>query len=469
MVKTMKEGLFLENDELVYYKKGYPYHAGVVKVDGDIYYIGSQGRAVKGRHIVHREMGNDIRKRGTYTFGEDYKLVKGSYVAPKKHKKKHSTAKKRRFSRTSRKTGKGLLILAATIAVVIVSAVALDYVIRKAPGQENPGETNLNPAEIILPTFDGDVLLCAENVKQFCDGKIAASTVAGSGDPYQAFTFTYDLRGKSGTMLLSKSEDLSNPTVFVLAADETRILIDNLETGTTYYYNVIVDGKEYVGSFKTADTTRFISMPGVVNVRDIGGYTTQGGKKVKQGLLIRGPEIDGLVNSGSYVSGENAAIAKDTFGFVFEMDLRAPDIYAGVYKSRFGDDVRHSFFNAPQYGEIFHSWKLEDMQRIFTALAEPGNYPMYMHCTHGADRAGTIVFLLQGILNMSEENMIREYQKTAFVYASYADTTSLEIIMDGLNAYEGDSLSQKIVSYMITEVGITEEQIQSIRDIYLTQ
>jgi hypothetical protein len=131
--------------------------------------------------------------------------------------------------------------------------------------------------------------------------------------------------------------------------------------------------------------------------------------------------------------------------------------------------VRHSFFNAPQYGEIFLSWKLEDMQRIFAALAEPSNYPMYMHCTHGADRAGTIVFLLQGILNMSEEDMIREYQKTAFVYASYADTTSLEIIIDGLNAYEGDTLSQKIVSYMITEVGITEEQIQSIRDIYLNQ
>ncbi|MBE6714055.1 MAG: tyrosine-protein phosphatase, partial [Ruminococcaceae bacterium] len=223
----------------------------------------------------------------------------------------------------------------------------------------------------------------------------------------------------------------------------------------------------YEGSFKTAESTRFLYIPGVVNVRDIGGYKTLDGEYIKQNMIIRGPELDGLGDPDSFLVSGYAEKVKNEFGFVYEMDLRAETTFVGEYVSRLGEKVRHDFYNASFNGGIFTDSGRESLKKIFSDLAKPENYPMYIHCTNGADRTGTVVFLIQGILNMSQNDMIREYQMTGFYNGNFASSANMDIIISGLEGYEGDTLGEKIESFLTDTVGVTKEEIESIRNILL--
>ena len=352
------------------------------------------------------------------------------------------------------------------ILSVLVAACLLLTGCEKA---ENPDST-VNPTVTVedgvaLPRFDEEVLLCSDEAKRVYDGQLKIENAVAIGAPYRPFVFEYRLENASGTLRLSEDSSFADTKEYSLDKDKTSVSIDNLKTAATYHYQVEVSGKQYSGTFQTAASNRFVSVPGVENLRDIGGYQTLDGKIVRQGLLIRGCELDGLKNEDYFLADEDIAAVQQTFGFVYDLDLRSPEIVEGDYQSRLGVD--HQFYDAPTYAQIFRPEYQDSLREIFADLADPDKYPMYLHCTWGRDRTGTVVLLLQGLLNVSEEDLMQEYRLTGYVTPAVATNNKMDTVFTQLGAYEGDTLQEKIVSYLTTTVGVTQKEIESIQSIFL--
>ncbi len=450
----------------VYYEDGQPKHAGVVQVDGAIYYAGRGGVLATGEKTVHREMANGILKRGVYRFGEDGKLVKGFYIPPEKSSRKGK--EKRRLRLLSGKTGKMLCLALACLAILFI--LAAEHYGWFTPKVVLPDadlvEVSTDQA-VALPSFSGEQYLCTAPLRDYYQGRISLrQAIEANRGAYAPLVFRYRLPENASAVLTLDGKQ------YTLDPGQESLSIDNLLTGGTYEYTVEVkevrESAEqlttYHGSLTTAAANRFISLPGVKNTRDIGGYQTPDGKRVKQGMIIRGTELDGLVESKLFLTDKEAA---EAFGFKTEMDLREGSLFAGDYQSRLGEEVTHRFYGAPAYSGVFASSARPILREIFSDLADEDNYPIYLHCTHGADRTGTLVYLLQGVLGVSDEDKELEYRLTGFFISAYGSNYELNGLYGGLDSMPGETINEKICSFLTRDVGVTEQQLDSIRAILL--
>ena len=110
----------------------------------------------------------------------------------------------------------------------------------------------------------------------------------------------------------------------------------------------------------------------------------------------------------------------------------------------------------------------EKYKAAFSALADESRYPVYIHCTGGADRTGTICAIIEALLGMSEEDILRDYETTSFsIYGirGYNEKTyDFALFWDTFKTYEGETLADKAENYMLS-IGVTKSEIYNIRAI----
>ncbi len=288
--------------------------------------------------------------------------------------------------------------------------------------------------------------------------------------------FKLDLTPDSYEIKYSPYADYKDAITLTLDANTTSYNLFNLYKGTSYYFSVtFVKGNDKATietTFKTTDLgPRVMSVDGIYNVRDIGGYVTESGKTTVQGLIYRGGSLRPYNNYDSLLTDEGEELMQELLGIQTDLDVRGWG-EESEYLDRSpisGADLEYAKLIA--YHEIFEV--PENVRYIFSLLADEDNYPIYFHCSGGADRTGTLAFLINALLGVSYEDLIHDYEFTSFsIYKerNSADGTTygtkFHKFLDKLDTYEGNTLSEKVESYLLS-IGVTAQEIQSIKDIML--
>jgi len=252
--------------------------------------------------------------------------------------------------------------------------------------------------------------------------------------------------------------------VFYDAADECyAVTVSNLLVGATYYYYISV-GEETseVRTFTTADgEIRSIRAEGVLNVRDTGGRYNTEGKRIRQGLIYRGANMNGLLKKEADAC-NGKSVLRDDLGIKTDLDLR----FEAVGKYEFcplGDHVQYKLFTADAYEGLFKEGQDELYRAIFDVIADEGNYPIFYHCVAGADRTGSVGFLLDAILGMSDEDILANYQLTTLT-EERCWYTNVRFFIEEINKrYPNLSLREQLMRIVREYFCITEETIERIR------
>ena len=175
--------------------------------------------------------------------------------------------------------------------------------------------------------------------------------------------------------------------------------ITNMIPGTTYYYESTTDATKR-GYVKATGERRLISLINARNVRDIGGLTGADGRTIQYGRIMRGEMLSDV---------DINALKK--LGITTEYDVRAED---GGYHFDGESFKRYATVNyniLPSETDAYNGVRVALTNFMQDIIAGKN---IYLHCTLGSDRTGTMIYLIEGLLGVGDEDRIRDYELTSF-------------------------------------------------------
>ena len=301
----------------------------------------------------------------------------------------------------------------------------------------------------------------------------------------------------------------------------------NLEIAREYEWSVD-DGEAKVrGTFRTMDLPpRVMSVKGVPNFRDLGGWRTLDGRRVKQGLVYRsqglndnaryfltsdetmalyrsgrleeygrlGAEIKARIDreGGTITFDPHApwmrkslprkdpkpplprlddatkAYLVDTLGIKSDIDLRRDTEVWGMTESPLGPRANWLWIPSQAYGGIGNAAGREAFAKVFRVFLDRGRYPIVFHCIGGADRTGCVAWVLNGLLGVAEDDLMKDWEITCFEYESqsFGHEGRIDRFLKLLDDESGATMREKCESF-VKSLGFAQSDIDNFRSIML--
>ena len=316
---------------------------------------------------------------------------------------------------------------------------------------------------------------------------VARERIATFGDRPQEVTLRWRLDGTNGAERVRYAVRISRESdgapFWQGETEETHVRLGNFEMARAYSWKVTAKTAEgdlsADGTFVTEDRApRLVHLHGVPNMRDIGGRRGLDGRRVRQGRAYRSAGLnDNSMKVGWWgkrkpgkerLNDAARKYAKETLGIRTDIDLRSSKECYGMTGSPLGPEVTWLRVSSSAYADFHKKEGKEAFAKVFHAFLDEARYPLVFHCIAGADRTGSLAFVLKALLGVDEDELYKDWEVTGFSKGNigFRHEKRFDWLVKGFSAYPGETIHERVEAF-VKSCGFTDADIARFRNLML--
>ena len=293
--------------------------------------------------------------------------------------------------------------------------------------------------------------------------------------------------GKASVIRMSTAPDLSE--AWDMAVDDSPASVYNLTPGVRYFYSVLAaDGTVLKESCVVPEGPLRMINGLLKNSRDLGGWKA-GDKTIRYGLVYRGANLDDIQSNPS-----KKDIVVRVLHVDVDLDLRGlpPGSAGGSGEKNPWTEADPVLYKNIQLWNYFipSGFTYQIPETVPGESADQYQYAIrciigwlkegkvvYFHCHGGADRTGTLAFLLEGLLGVSESDMAKDFELTTYSNSTHRRNSVGGWFYKPMVQYirsfaPGKTIEEQVTAWAKTRHSedmdpLTDQEIQDLKELLL--